>query len=70
VIQNFKTRKLKRLYEGDRTVVAHNRIEKIENILFSFDNAEVPKDLNLPGYHLHPLKGNLKGFWNVAVSGN
>lgn len=24
----------------------------------------------LPGYRLHPLKGDLKGFWSVTVSGN
>jgi proteic killer suppression protein len=26
--------------------------------------------LNLPGYRLHPLKGELKGFWAVAVRAN
>ena len=24
----------------------------------------------LPGYRLHPLKGDLQGFWSVSVSGN
>ncbi len=24
----------------------------------------------LPGFGLHPLKGKLKGFWGVSVSGN
>jgi proteic killer suppression protein len=28
------------------------------------------KALALPGYALHPLKGDLKGFWSVKVSGN
>lgn len=23
-----------------------------------------------PGFQLHPLKGDLKGFWAVSVSGN
>ena len=23
-----------------------------------------------PGWRLHPLKGELKGFWSVSVSGN
>ncbi len=26
--------------------------------------------MNLPGYRLHPLKGTLKGYWAVSVSGN
>ena len=24
----------------------------------------------MPGYRLHPLKGNLKEFWSITVSGN
>ena len=26
--------------------------------------------MNLPGLKLHPLKGNLKGYWSVCVTGN
>ena len=26
--------------------------------------------MGLPGYRLHPVKGDLQGFWSVAVSGN
>ncbi len=26
--------------------------------------------MDLPGFRLHPLKGDLRGFWSVAVSGN
>jgi len=26
--------------------------------------------MNLPGFRLHPLKGDLAGFWAVTVSGN
>jgi proteic killer suppression protein len=29
-----------------------------------------PKDMNVPGWYLHPLKGKLKGHWSVRVSGN
>ena len=29
-----------------------------------------PESLDLPGYRLHPLRGDLKGFWSVEVSGN
>jgi proteic killer suppression protein len=27
-------------------------------------------DMNYPGSDLHPLKGNLKNFFSVSVSGN
>jgi toxin HigB-1 len=26
--------------------------------------------MNAPGYGLHPLHGNLEGYWAVSVSGN
>ncbi|MGV7228774.1 MAG: type II toxin-antitoxin system RelE/ParE family toxin [Nitrospirales bacterium] len=32
--------------------------------------AEDVKALSLPGWNLHPLKGELKGFLSVKVTGN
>lgn len=26
--------------------------------------------MDLPGFRLHPLKGDLAGFWSVTLSGN
>jgi proteic killer suppression protein len=26
--------------------------------------------MDIPGFRLHPLKGDAKGHWSVAVSGN
>jgi proteic killer suppression protein len=71
MIRTFKHRGLKRLYErGDHSQVQSDRLERIEDILARLDVAVVPSDLDLPGYGLHPLKGKLKGFWAVKVSGN
>jgi proteic killer suppression protein len=33
-------------------------------------SAKAPQAMNLPGYRLHPLVGDLKGYWSVTVSGN
>ena len=30
----------------------------------------MPADLDLPGYRLHALKGDCKGYWSVTISGN
>ena len=71
MIQNFRHKGLKRLFEdGDRKGVRPDLVEKIENILFVLDRAKTPDDINLPGFRLHPLKGNLKGFWAVTVRAN
>jgi len=46
----------------------HSR--RLRLILTNLDQAERPGDMNLPGLHLHELKGNRKGIWSVTVSGN
>lgn len=46
-------------------------VEKISDILLAIDEAAHPDEVGLfPGWRLHPLKGELKGFWSVSVSGN
>jgi len=71
MVRSFKHRGLKRLYEhGDRSRLKSDNTDRIEDILARLDVALKPNDLDLPGYALHKLKGELKGFWSVRVSGN
>ena len=71
MIRTFKHRGLKRLYErGDHSQVSSDRLDRIEDILARLDVAVIPTDLDLPGYGLHKLRGRLKGFWALKVSGN
>jgi proteic killer suppression protein len=71
MIRSFKDRRLKRLYEaGDRSRLAPALVEKIENILARLDAASTVEEMNLPGFRLHPLKGDLKGLWSVTVRAN
>ncbi len=71
MIRTFKNRALKKLYEkGDRSKIKADHIDRVEDILFRLDNAQKPSDMDWPGWDLHPLKGKLKGFWSVWVSGN
>lgn len=44
--------------------------KKISIVLSLLDVAKEPSDLNLPGLHLHSLKGTLRGHWSVRVNGN
>jgi toxin HigB-1 len=62
---------LKRLYEEDdaRGVIAEHA-HKLRDILARLDVAVVPEDMDLPGFRLHPLKGDLKGFFVVTVRAN
>jgi proteic killer suppression protein len=45
-------------------------IPKIEEILSILSAAESLEEADIPGYRLHPLTGELKGFWSVRVTGN
>ena len=71
VIRSFKHRGLKRLYErDDRAAIRPDLIEVVEDILARLDAAESLQAMNVPGYRLHPLKGDRKGFWSVTVRAN
>jgi len=45
-------------------------VGKIKRILSYLESAETPQALNLPGYRLHQLKGEYRGFSSVTVTGN
>ena len=71
MILNFRHKGLRRLYEGgDKAGLSPALVPKLERILSRLDSARNSEALDLPGYRLHPLKGDLKGFWSVSVSGN
>ena len=71
MIRSFKHRGLKRLYErGDRGGVRPDLLDTVERILSVLDAAVTPQALDLPRYRLHPLKGDLKGWWSVTVRAN
>jgi proteic killer suppression protein len=71
MIASFRYKGLKRLFElGDRSLVRADLLRRIENILATLDAAESLRALDLPGYRLHPLKGDRKGFWAVTVRAN
>ena len=71
MVRSFRHRGLKRLYErGDRSRVRADQAGRLAVALADLDDARRPSDLDLPGYRLHPLKGDLKAFWSIAISGN
>jgi proteic killer suppression protein len=45
-------------------------VDTVEGILARLDQATTPRALNLPGYRLHPLKGEWQGYWSVKVRAN
>lgn len=72
MIKGFKHKGLKRLFENNETQgISAGQSQKLLDVLAAIDTAEEPGEVGLfPGWRLHPLKGNLKGFWSVTISGN
>jgi len=71
MIQKFKQKGLKRLYEsGISSGVDTQHVARIRKILALLETAETLDDMNLPGLGLHPLRGDLKGTRAVKISGN
>lgn len=71
MIKSFKSRSLKRFYEkGDVTKLPPGQVPKIRVMLGRLDAASDLKDMNVPGYNLHKLTGNLKDLFAVTVTGN
>ena len=71
MIKSFGHRGLKRLFErGDKSQVRADMLDKIENILAVLDHADAPEKMDLPGFRLHPMTGDLRGFWSVTVRAN
>ncbi len=71
MIVSFRHRGLKKLFDrADKAQVRADMLDKIENILAVLDRASGPETMDRPGFRLHPLKGDLQGFWAVTVRAN
>lgn len=71
MIRSFRHPGLKRMYDrNDPSRVAPNLVNRVALALADLDDARNTSDLDLPGYRLHPLKGDLEGRWSISISGS
>ncbi len=71
MIRSIRHKGLRRLFEeDDARGVAAEHAEKLRRILARLNAARKPADMDLPGYRLQQLKGDLKGFHAVTVQAN
>lgn len=71
-LTRFRHKGLRQLHEdGNAKGVQPAMADKLRKLLFALETAD---DLDLmnrfPGWKLHPLKGDLEGFWSLTVTGN
>jgi proteic killer suppression protein len=71
MIKSFKHKGLQGFYEtGSLSGIQAQHRQKLRMQLVALDTATVIDDLDLPGYRLHPLKGDMKGLWSIEVNKN
>lgn len=71
VIKSFKHKGLRQLFESGRTAgVQPNHAKRLRLQPAALDSAYTIDDMQMPGWRLHPLKGELAGRWAITVNGN
>ncbi len=71
MVRSFRHKGLRLYFEkGQAAKIQPAHRTKLRLILTLLDAATEVGDMNFPGSNLHPLRGDLKGFWSVTVSGN
>lgn len=68
----FRHKGLRQLHSEDNVKgVPAAMSDKLRKLLFALETAdEVEQVSRFPGWKLHALKGSLKGFWSLTVTGN
>jgi proteic killer suppression protein len=62
---------LRRFYEsGSLSGIQPKHANKLRMLLVALDTSHTINDMDVPGFRLHPLKGESKGRWSVWVNGN
>lgn len=71
MITHFADRRLQAFHlRGDGRRLPPHLLPRLGVVLDRMDDAGAPQDLDLPGYRLHQLSGELAGFWSIRISGN
>jgi proteic killer suppression protein len=71
MIVSFRHKGLKLLFEkDDPSKLTAGHVNRLRLILSALDAAGAIDDMDQPAFKLHPLKGDLKGYWAVTVRAN
>jgi proteic killer suppression protein len=71
VIKRFRHKGLESLFStGSAKGVDAGLADKLRRMLSRLNDGPLPEAMALPGYRLHPLKGDRKSTWSAWVTGN
>ena len=71
VIRSFRHKGLQKYFEtGSKAGIQADQELRLRMRLAALETANCIEDMDLPGFRLHPLKGDRKGLWAIDVSRN
>lgn len=71
MIKSFKHKGLEEFYNtGSTKGIQSQHASKLRMQLAALDTAQEIKDMDIPGYKLHQLKGNRQNIWSIKVNSN
>ncbi|MBL0162418.1 MAG: type II toxin-antitoxin system RelE/ParE family toxin [Xanthomonadales bacterium] len=71
MIKSFRHKGLRKFFEtGSISGVQAGHAKRLRMQLAALDTAHAVEDMDIPGFRLHPLKGQMRGRWSATVNGN
>jgi len=71
MLKTFRHKGLQAFFEtGSKAGIQPRHAPRLGRQLTRLDLAKTAADMNVPGWRLHALAGNLAGHFSVSVSGN
>ena len=71
MIKSFRHKGLRKLFEtGSTSGIMASHSKRLWMQLTALDTAQTLEDMDIPGFRLHPLKGQMSGRWSIAVNGS
>lgn len=71
MIKSFRHKGIERFFKtGSKAGILPQHANKLRLQLGRLDAAIDAADVDLPGWRLHRLSGNLEGHWSIWVNGN
>lgn len=71
MIRSFKHKGLEAFFRtGSKAGIRPAHAAKLRIQLTALDFAKRVEDLSAPGWRVHALKGDLKGYYSITVNGN
>lgn len=71
MIKTFRHKGLQAFFEtGSKAGIQPHQALRLSRQLIRLDIAKYPEDMNVPGWKLHALAGDLAGHYSVTVNGN